>query len=309
MKSEPHYPSRRHFLKGATLALGALPLVSLTDDLFPPASDKGKKVRVGGHVWVYSAPQPNYDCTPVMEQVFSDFRYAGIEGVELMERNLRHVEAVDRLGSLREKYGVPVMGASYGANMWNREEHPKIEEDVELVVGRLQQLGGQTLGLSVGETKAPKTEAELDAQGDLLKKIVALCQRKGIVPNLHNHTYEVDNKQHDLKGTLARVPGIQLGPDLNWLIRAGIQPADFISQYGKRIVYVHLRDQLPGGEWSEALGEGSTDFAAIARSLKKINFSGLAAIELAHPAGFQLTRPLKESWKISRDFVKQKLGY
>jgi sugar phosphate isomerase/epimerase len=309
MKSDPHHPSRRHFLKSTALALGALPLTSFTDDLFPPAPDKGKKVRVGGHVWVYSAAQPNYDCTPVMEQVFSDFRYAGIEGVELMERNLRHADAVDRLSSLWEKYGVPVMGASYGANMWNREEHPKIEEDVELVVGRLQRLGGQTLGLSVGQTKAPKTEAELDAQGDLLKKIVALCQRKGIVANLHNHTYEVDNQQHDLKGTLARVPGIRLGPDLNWLIRAGIQPADFISEFGKRIIYVHLRDQLPSGEWSEALGEGSTDFAAIARSLKKINFSGLAAIELAHPAGFQLTRPLKESWKLSRDFVKQKLGY
>jgi hypothetical protein len=105
-----------------------------------------------------------------MEQVFSDLRYANIDGVELMERNLRHAEALDRLGSLKEKHSLPIFGASYGANMWNRQEHNKILEDVELVVGKLGQLGASNLGISVGETKQPKTELELDAQAELLKK-------------------------------------------------------------------------------------------------------------------------------------------
>jgi len=47
-----------------------------------------------------------------------------------------------------------------------------------------------------------KTEDEFDNQAELLKKIVALGEKKGIVPNLHNHTTEVENNMYDLRGTL-----------------------------------------------------------------------------------------------------------
>ena len=83
----------------------------------------------------------------------------------------------------------------------------------------------------------------------------------------------------------------------------------FIRQYGKQVVFLHLRDQKNDGRWSEALGEGDTDFAAISRALNEIGFQGDAVIELAHEADFQETRPLRESLKISREFVRNKLGY
>ncbi len=72
---------------------------------------------------------------------------------------------------------------------------------------------------------------------------------------------------------------------------------------------MHLRDQKKDGRWSEALGEGDTDFAAIGRALHDVGFQGDAVIELAHERGFQLTRPLRETWKLSRHFVKQTLEY
>ena len=34
-----------------------------------------------------------------------------------------------------------------------------------------------------------------------------------------------------------------------------------------------------------------------------------AVIELAHEGDFEITRPLRESWKKSRDFVRTALGY
>ncbi len=143
----------------------------------------------------------------------------------------------------------------------------------------------------------------------MLKKIIALCQTHGVVVNLHNHTYEVENNLHDLKGTLARVAGVKLGPDLNWLLRGGVDPVAFLREYGDRIVFLHLRDQKANGQWSEAMGEGDMDYAAIAKALGEIHFAGDAVIELAHPAGFRPTRPLRESLKISREFVRKTLGY
>ena len=63
-----------------------------------------------------------------------------------------------------------------------------------------------------------------------------------MVPNLHNHNYEVENDMHDLKGTLARLPHTKLGPDLNWLVRGGVDPVAFLRQYASQIVFLHLRD-------------------------------------------------------------------
>jgi sugar phosphate isomerase/epimerase len=108
---------------------------------------------------------------------------------------------------------------------------------------------------------------------------------------------------------LSRIPEVKLGPDLNWLVRAGVDPVKFIRQFGRQIVFLHLRDQTKDGRWSEGMGEGNTDYAAIGQALRAVGFAGDAVIELAHESGFQPTRPLRETWKLSRTFVKQALGY
>jgi len=136
-----------------------------------------------------------------------------------------------------------------------------------------------------------------------------LAESNGVVLNLHNHTYEVVDDMHDLKGTLERIPDVKLGPDLNWLVRAGVNPVDFIRRFGDRIVFLHLRDQKADGTWSEAMGDGDMDYVAIGRALRDVGFSGDAVIELAHERNFKLTRPLRERLKQSRQFVRDTLGY
>ncbi len=308
--------SRRLFL--ARAGASAISLAVLNPKLAGAAeanhgTSAGKKVVVGGHPWVYAAKQPNYDITPVLPTIFEDMRYAGLDGIELMDTALRPADAVERIGELSRRHRLPVLGMSFGGAMWDRAQHQAILEDAELTVPRLAKLGGRTLGTSVGPIKwgqkIRKTAEQLDAQAELLRKIMALCQNHGVVLNLHNHTYEVENGLHDLKGTLARIPEVKLGPDLNWLVRAEVDPAWFIHQFGNQIVFMHLRDQTKDGRWSEGLGEGDTDFAAIGRALHEVGFKGDAVIELAHEDGFQLTRPLGETWKLSRKFVKEVLGY
>ena len=47
------------------------------------------------------------------------------------------------------------------------------------------------LGITVGDAKRIKTEEELDAQAELLKKIMVVCDKNKVEPNLYNHTFEV----------------------------------------------------------------------------------------------------------------------
>ena len=302
--------SRREFIRVTGVAAAAgLSLTGCTTANKPPA----RKVVVGAHPWVYAATQPGYELTPVLPQIFADMSYAGLDGIELMHTALRPDSAVERIGELSQKHKLPVIGSSFDGARWNRAQHAAVLADAELVIPRLAKLGGRTLGVSVGAVKwgdkTPKTPAQLDAQAELLRQLIALCGRHGVVLNLHNHTYEVENDLYDLKGTLARLPGTRLGPDLNWLVRGGVAPATFIRQYGPQIVFMHLRDQKKDGRWSEALGEGDMDYAAIAAALREIHFHGDAIIELAHEGNFKPTRPLRESLKMSREFVRKTLGY
>lgn len=302
---EANFLSRRRFLETSALAIAA----GLVKPGSPTTAGSEQRVIVGAHPWVYAATQPRYDIYPILDQIFADVAYAGIDGLELMHTALRPANSVKRITALMEQDRLPVIGMSFEGAMWDRSRHADVLSDAQLLIPRLEQLGGKTLGTSVGHAPKPKTAEQLDAQAELLRKLITLCNDHGVVLNLHNHTYEVENQLHDLKGTLARIPDVKLGPDLNWLIRGGVDPAQFIHDHGRQIVFLHLRDQKPDGKWSEAMGEGSTDFLAIGKALHDVHFSGVAVIELAHEGGFKPTRPLRESLKISREFVRRTLGY
>jgi len=268
-----------------------------------------KKVLVGAHPWVYAATQPNYDIYPVLDQIFADMSYAGLDGIELMHTALRYPDAVERIAALSNKHNLPVIGTSFGGEMWDRTQHEAVFKDAHIVVTRLAELGGRTLGTSVGKAPQTKTAAQLDAQAELLRRIMTLCRDNGVELNLHNHTYEVEDGMHDLTGTLARIPEIKLGPDINWLVRGGVDPVDFIEAYGDRIVFLHIRDQNADGTWSEAVGEGDMDYVAIGQALRVSRFSGDAVIELAHERNFKLTRPLRDSLRMSRNYIRKTLNF
>lgn len=267
------------------------------------------KVPVGGHPWLYAKFRPNYDINGILDQIFADFRYAGLDGIELIHTVALKQEAVDQAAELSRKYKLPIIGMSYQADMWDRAKHNAIVDEVSLLLPRLQKLGGRTMGTGVGTPNRKKTAAELDSQADLLRKLIALCRKHGIVLNLHNHTYEVKDGEYDLNGTLSRIPGAPLGPDLGWLAETGIDPVDFVRRWGKQIVFAHLRDRKADGNWAEAMGEGVVDYAGVARELRAAGFNGPLVIELTSSTGKLPERPLRECFKLSRDYVRRVMGW
>ncbi len=295
-------PSRRNFIKTTSAFAGGILLEG------PAKSIYIQKLPVYAHLWVYASRYPpDWDCTPILDEVFSDLRYAGMDGVEIMEILLRNNDAVSRFNELIQKYDLPVTGTSYYGDMWDKDKQQEILDDLELVTERLHTIGGTMIGLTVGDAGRTKTEAELDAQAELLKKILLICAKNRIEPNIHNHTFEAINDLYDLKGIMERIPEIKLGPDLNWLVRAGVDPVWFIKAYSDKIVYMHIRDQDAGGKWTEAVGEGVTNFPVIAKALKEINYSGKVAIELAFDK--PPVRAVKEDWKLSREYVRKVFGW
>jgi sugar phosphate isomerase/epimerase len=300
---------RRKFIQNTSLSLLCLALSQKGISKTLIKENIRKKITVGAHVWVYASTQPGFDVSPILSQIFSDVAFAGFDGVETMEHPLRSSVYTRQIKELIDQYKIKLIGSSYGADMWNKDKSNEIYEDVDLIFGNMVSVGARTFGVSVGEPAGrKKTENEFDTQAALLKRIISLGEKRGIVLNLHNHTAEVENKMYDLRGTLKRIPDIKLGPDLNWLLRAGIDPVSFLKEFRKQIVFMHLRDQLSNGKWPESMGEGNINFKEIAAVISEINFEGDAIIELAHENGFVRTRPLKESLKMSRDYMRKTMG-
>jgi len=265
------------------------------------------KIRIGAHVWAYAARQPDYDVYPILNRIFQDFNSAGLEGIELMENSLLHNDSYEKMSELSQKHSVPVMGSSFGADMYVRSQHEKIIGDAEKVVSILAKLGARDLGISTGgKDGSVKTSEELDVQAEVLTKIKRLCEDNGMIMNLHNHTYEVENREYELKENIKRMPDIKLGPDLNWLLRAGIDPFGFLRRYRDRIAFMHVRDERRG-RWVEYLGEGDFDLAGFRDVIDEIRFSGDIAIELAHEADHKFARSMGEDFKLSYQNLRRAL--
>lgn len=272
-------------------------------------SAAARRTRIGAHPWVYAARQPQRDPTPILDQIFQELGAAGMDFIELMPQPLLQEGSVSRIRELSKRFHLPVIGTSWSGNMWNRDQHPAILKESQTLIPRVAKTGGCILGTSVGDARRTKTPAELDAQADVLRRVMKICSDNGVVLNLHNHTYEVADREYDLNGTLERVPEVKLGPDIGWLVRAKVDPVDFIRRHRGRIVYAHLRDDKADGTWPEAMGEGVLDYAAVGRALHEIGFSGDMAIELAHERQFEPTRTYGESFRISREYVRRVMNY
>ena len=157
-----------------------------------------RTVTVGAHPWVYAARRQPRTISPILDEIFADMSAAGFEGIELMPDALADDAAAERVRALSERHSLAVIGTSWGGALWDRAQHEEILAAARALLPRLQAVGGRTLGTSVGRTREPKSEEQLDAQAELLRQLIPLCEAHGVVLNLHNHTYEVENGEHDL---------------------------------------------------------------------------------------------------------------
>ena len=78
---------------------------------------------MGAHVWIYASTQPGYDVSSILPQIFADMKYAGLDGVETMEHPLRKEETTKLIAELIDQHQLPLLGTSYGADMWDKSKH------------------------------------------------------------------------------------------------------------------------------------------------------------------------------------------
>jgi inosose dehydratase len=169
----------------------------------------------------------------------------------------------------------------------------------------LQLIGASSSGRSF-------TPADLKYQGQLLTEIAKRVSDYGIQTGFHNHMNTIGQTPDEVDAILdAADPNyVKLELDTAHLAQGGGDPAAAIRKYGKRILFLHLKDvkasPAKGGYQFTELGEGRIDFTAVFEALRAIHFRGWGIIELdgERPG---VDRTPKESAEMSKIYLEQKM--
>lgn len=130
---------------------------------------------------------------------------------------------------------------------------------------------GKALGLEI-----LTADVELDAFGN----VEELCEEFKIKIAIHNHGPKAryDKVEDTLKAVDGRSPLIGACLDTGHAIRSGEKPHEIIAALGGRLISLHLKDWIHGGE-EQILGEGDMDLVAVSKALKTLKFEGPLMME------------------------------
>ena len=192
-------------------------------------------------------------------------------------------EATARAGGLR-------LAAAHASGPWWQPEGAAIARETGERARGLPALGADRLMVSMTQPRAPLTSEQTDLMIANLRTIAAACRTDGVSVAFHNHAAELAGDAEIIATMVARLDAAELGlgTDLGWVVRGGADPLEFVSQFGDRLAYLHVRDLTagPGRRFTE-VGQGVEDIPALIRALDGVGYRGWLVVESEFGDGWQ----------------------
>ncbi len=196
--------SRRQFLGSATALLAASQCApSLWAAEEKPSAGR---VVVGGNPWVYAAPLPKHDITPILPDIFADMRVCRTRRHRVDARALarrrrgrtdrraqREAPSADHRFLVQRKHVRPHQA----------QRHSRRRRAGDYAAGQVGRADPRHVGRP---GPAQENGRRVGRPSRALRKIIAFGKANGVVLNLHNHTYEIADDCYDLKGSLGGSP-------------------------------------------------------------------------------------------------------
>jgi inosose dehydratase len=244
-----------------------------------------------------------------LDEVLGQISEAGYEGVEAMLSQVSSPAKAEVVSALLQKHRLKMVSLyAGGAFHTERKAHDSIAAILD-GVPFARALGVPMINTNPDPVGREKTDEELALQAEGLNRLGEALREKGLRFVIHNHDPEIRSKarefHHNLDHTDVKKVGLCL--DTHWALRGGADPLALARQYASRLKSLHLRNSVRG-VWSEALGDGEVDHAALAELLRKSGYTGPLIVELAYEQGTKLTRTLAENTRVSREYVRRVFG-
>ena len=246
-----------------------------------------------------------------LDAAFSEVAGAGYDGLETNLAFLKDEASTERFKALLDKHGLKAPSLYHGGIYHDRAKAEATVAETVALAERTREIGCQMINVNPSPKGggAEKTDEELLIQTEYINRLGEALHQHGLQLVLHNHTPEIVNDARELRANCAYTDAryVNLCLDTHWAWRGGMNPFELMTAYRNRIRSLHIRNSVKG-IWSEALGEGDIDHAAMRDLLASIDYKGWLYVELAYEEKTVVTRTLAENARLSREYVRAIFG-
>jgi len=233
-----------------------------------------------------------------LAEVLAEIASAGYDGVEIGAQHL-DLGQPQAFRQLVTSCGLEPAAIHTGGEIYNPQAVQEALENLERTVVFAARTGATFLAFS-GRAKENKSDKELQVEADSLNRVGQLCHDNGIRLAYHNHYWEIQDDCRELRYLCDHTDAghVWLCLDVEWVHRAGGNPAEVARTFLDRIAYLHVKDTT-ATEWRE-VGYGDVDLASLYAAVRAREFPWLVVEQ------DETQRAPVESARMSREYMRQK---
>ena len=262
------------------------------------------------YVYVQTLAREDQKLDMNLDPVLEEVRSAGFAGFEGFMDWFDTSEHTVRIQRLLDRYQLKMPSAYTGGVLYDAAVAPDTVDRIVDRAVRAHAVGSEAVLMNPAVLRdRRKTDDELRVQSDWLNRLGEKLRNVGMELWIHNHDPEMQEDGRELRHNLDATDSSLVGfcADVHWIWRGGGDPYEYLERYVRRTGSMHLRNSIEG-VWSEDLGDGDLDMRKIERILYENGFAGPITVELAIEEATPKTRPLMESQRKSRDYVREVFG-
>lgn len=261
------------------------------------------------YVWSQVLGKDGKSVEDELERVLAETAEAGFEAVEGSMPYIASPEKARRFRELLDANGLTQPSVYCGGQYHTKEEGEKTLAETREAAPYAIECGCQMVNVNPAPIGRAKTDEELQIQADNLNRVGAALRELELTFVTHHHHVEIQNGAHEFRSNIAKTSPELVGlcVDTHWVLRGGEDPLAILDECGSLVKSLHIRNSRDG-VWTEDFGDGEIDYHAVRAILEKHEFAGPIYVELAYEAATEITRPLKEDLRRSREYVRRVFG-
>ncbi|SHG85251.1 sugar phosphate isomerase/epimerase family protein [Cognatishimia maritima] len=219
---------------------------------------------------------------PDADRVFADCAAYGVSAVEGYGGVIADAGACKRA---LDEHGLTMPSSHFALD--------DIRDAPETVIERSKFLGiTKVFAPYLDAALRPKTASGYAAIADLLAERGKMFADHGLTVGWHNHDFEFEALEDGalpMQAMFDAQPDLPWEADLGWVIRAGVDPLDWLGNHMANIQAIHVKDLAPAGEnanedgWAD-LGDGTADWAGIIQTVRTAKPDMLFVLEHDNPS-------------------------
>ena len=276
--------------------------------------DKGKpyapRLACSCYVFEQDYAKRNQKATDHIDDVFETCNQAGYHALELMSGYFPP-DASDRTLALLVQHNLTMPIVYIGGPMHDGRAQATIDAALALA-GRVKphkHVEAMSFNCDPKPDHSARTDAELQVEAQAIERLGAALKAEGLRLLVHQHAPEMADHSREWRYFVSHTTAENVGLclDTHWVFRGGDDVMTILGEAGPRLGDMHLRNSS-SGVWLEDLADGDIDYYAVAGELRKLNYRGWLSVELAWNPTTQITRPLVDDLRLSRQYAQRVFG-